>query len=132
MNDIMRRQYDFFEDGDEMRLKPMKLKDVAQSTGYDISTVSRVTNSKYVETRFGIYPLKWFFTDGMTTAAGEEIAVRQIKNRLKAMVEQEDKSKPLSDEALAEKLKGEGYPVARRTVAKYREQLGIPVARLRR
>ena len=132
MTCIVELQKEFFEEGDEMKLRPLKLKDVADRTGYDISTVSRVTNSKYVETRFGIYPLKWFFTDKVTTVGGEEFTVRKIKSMLQSIIEEEDKSMPLSDEALTEKLREAGFPLARRTVAKYREQLGIPVARLRR
>lgn len=110
----------------------MILKDIAQKTGLDISTVSRVTNSKYVQTNYGTFQLKWFFTDSFTTGDGQEIAVRQIQNALKELVNTEDKNNPYSDETLATMLNDKGYPIARRTVAKYREQLGIPVARLRK
>lgn len=115
-----------------MLLKPMILKDVAERTGLDISTISRVSNSKYVQTNYGIYPLKWFFSDGYTTEDGQEIATRKIQNALKEIIENEDKKKPLSDETLTQMLNQKGFPIARRTVAKYREQLGIPVARLRK
>ena len=110
----------------------MILKDVAERTGLDISTISRVSNSKYVQTNYGIYPLKWFFSDGYTTEDGQEIATRKIQNALKEIIENEDKKKPLSDETLTQMLNQKGFPIARRTVAKYREQLGIPVARLRK
>lgn len=132
MQAIVELQRPFFREGDEMLLKPMILKDVADRTGMDISTVSRVSNSKYVQTNFGIYPLKWFFSDGYTTEDGQEIATRKIQNALKELVDNEDKKQPLSDEVLAALLKDKGFPIARRTVAKYREQLGIPVARLRK
>lgn len=127
--DIQRR---FFEEGDESLLKPMILKDVAERTGLDISTISRVSNSKYAQTNFGIYSLKFFFSDGYTTESGEELSVREIKRILKECVTEEDKLKPYTDDELAELLKEKGYPIARRTVAKYRQQLHIPVARLRR
>ena len=110
----------------------MILKDVAERTGLEISTVSRAANSKYVETHYGTYPLKWFFSDGYVTDDGQEIATRKIQAALKDLVEAEDKKKPLSDEALTAMLNEKGFPIARRTVAKYREQLGIPVARLRK
>ena len=132
MQAIVDLQRPFFLEGDETLLRPMILKDVAVRTGLDISTVSRAAGSKYVETRFGTYPLKWFFSDGFVTADGEEVATRRIQAALKELVEAEDKKKPLSDEVLAEMLNRKGFPIARRTVAKYREQLGIPVARLRR
>ena len=132
MQAIIELQRPFFREGDEMLLKPMILKDVADRTGLDISTVSRVSNSKYVQTNYGIYPLKWFFSDGYTTEDGQEIATRQIQSALKELTDNEDKKQPLSDEALAALLKEKGFPIARRTVAKYREQLGIPVARLRK
>ena len=132
MQTITELQRPFFLEGDETLLRPMILKDVAGRTGLDISTVSRAVGSKYVETRFGTYPLKWFFSDGFMTAGGEEIATRRIQAALRELVEAEDKKKPLSDEILAEMLNRKGFPIARRTVAKYREQLGIPVARLRR
>lgn len=132
MQAIAELQRPFFLEGDEAALRPMILKDVAARTGLDISTVSRAAAGKYVETRFGTYPLKWFFSDSYVTADGEEIATRRIQAALKELVETEDKKKPLSDEALADMLNQKGFPIARRTVAKYREQLGIPVARLRR
>ena len=127
--DIQKR---FFQDGDEADLKPMILKDIADRTGLDISTISRVSNVKYAQTKWGTYPLKFFFTDGYTTEDGEEMSTRKIKLALQELVGKEDKKKPLSDEAIAKVLKEKGFPIARRTVAKYREQLGIPVARLRR
>ena len=122
----------FFEEGDESLLRPMILKDVAERTGLDISTISRVSNSKYVQTNYGIYPLKFFFSDGYTTESGEELSVREIKRILKECINSEDKNKPYTDDELADILKDKGYPIARRTVAKYRQQLNIPVARLRR
>lgn len=122
----------FFLEGDESLLKPMILKDVAERAGLDISTISRVSNSKYVQTNYGIYSLKFFFSDGYTTEDGEELSVREIKRILKECVDTEDKEKPYTDDELAETLKTKGYPIARRTVAKYRQQLNIPVARLRR
>ena len=125
-------QLPFFQDGDEARLRPMILKDVAERAKLDISTVSRVSNSKYVQTNFGIYPLKFFFSDGYTTESGEELSVREIKRILKECVDNENKEKPYTDDELADMLKAKGYPIARRTVAKYRQQLNIPVARLRR
>ena len=132
MKAIIELQHPFFVEGDENLLKPMILKDVAERTGLDISTVSRAANSKYVETVYGTYPLKWFFSDGFVTGEGTEIATRRIQSALRELVEAEDKKNPLSDEVLAEMLNKKGYPIARRTVAKYREALGIPVARLRR
>lgn len=132
MQAIIDLQRPFFLEGDEMLLKPMILKDVAERTGLDISTISRVSNSKYVQTNYGVYPLKWFFSDGYTTEDGQEIATRKIQNALKEIIEHEDKKKPLSDETLTQMLNQKGFPIARRTVAKYREQLGIPVARLRK
>jgi RNA polymerase sigma-54 factor len=127
--DIQKR---FFQDGDEADLKPMILKDVADRTGLDISTISRVSNIKYAQTKWGIYPLKFFFTDSYTTEDGEEMSTRKIKIALQELISHEDKKKPLSDDALAKVLKEKGFPIARRTVAKYREQLGLPVARLRK
>lgn len=132
MQAIIDLQRPFFLEGDESILKPMILKDVAERTGLDISTISRVSNSKYVQTNFGIYPLKFFFSDGYTTEDGEEMSVREIRKILKECIDGEDKKKPLTDDELAEILKEKGYPIARRTVAKYRQQLNIPVARLRR
>lgn len=132
MQAIMDMQYDFFLTGDESQLKPMILKDVALQTGYDISTISRVSNSKYVQTSFGIYPLKYFFSESMQTDTGEEISSREVKAILKECIENEDKKKPLTDDKLSEILNERGYIIARRTVAKYREQMNLPVARLRK
>lgn len=132
METIVDMQRDFFADGDEQSLRPMILNDVAQRVGINISTVSRTVNSKYVETDYGIYPLKFFFSTAFSTADGEEQAARKVKIALRRLIDDEDKQHPLSDEALAAALKEQGINVARRTVAKYREQLGLPVARLRR
>lgn len=132
MRAIIHLQHRFFEEGDEALLRPMILKDVAQRTGLDLSTVSRVCNSKYALTRWGIFPLKFFFSDGFVTEDGEELSTREIKAVLRDLIDAEDKKKPLSDDALSDALKEKGYPVARRTVAKYRQQLGFPVARLRK
>lgn len=125
-------QHDFFVEGDDTYLKPMILKDIADITGYDISTISRVSNSKYIQTEFGIYPVKYFFSESMTNDSGEEVSTREIKKILQDCIDNEDKRKPLNDDALSEVLKTKGYLIARRTVAKYREQLNIPVARLRK
>ncbi len=125
-------QKDFFLSGEESDLKPMILKDVAELSGYDISTISRVSNSKYVQTNYGTFPLKYFFSEGLINEAGEEVSTREVKAILKESIEEEDKSKPLTDDALVKVLKDKGYEVARRTIAKYREQLGIPVARMRK
>jgi len=132
MQAIMDMQYDFFLTGDEAQLRPMILKDVAQRTGYDISTISRVSNSKYVQTSFGIYSLKYFFSESMQMDTGEEISSREVKAILKECIENEDKKRPLTDDRLSEILKEKGYIIARRTVAKYREQMNLPVARLRK
>jgi len=132
MNAILEYQKEYFIDGDETRLKPMILKDVAEMTGLDISTVSRVANSKYIQTYFGIFPLKFFFSEGLQTDSGEEVSTREIKRILQDCIENEEKRRPLTDERLTEILQDKGYKIARRTVAKYREQLNIPVARLRR
>ena len=132
MQAIIDLQYDFFLTGDEAQLRPMILKDVAERTGYDISTISRVSNSKYVQTNFGIYPLKYFFSESMQMDTGEEISSREVKAILKECIENEDKRKPLTDDKLCEILKEKGYVIARRTVAKYREQMNIPIARLRK
>jgi len=132
MQTIIKYQYDFFLEGDESKLKPMILKDIANEIGMDISTVSRVANSKSVQTEFGIYPLKYFFSEGIATDSGEDVSSREVKNYLKGLVDNEDKRKPLSDDKLEKMLKQKGYNIARRTVAKYREQLQIPVARLRK
>ena len=132
MQTIIKYQFDFFLEGDESKLKPMILKDIANEIGMDISTVSRVANSKSVQTEFGIYPLKYFFSEGIATDSGEDVSSREVKNYLKQLVDNEDKRKPLSDDKLEKMLKQKGYNIARRTVAKYREQLQIPVARLRK
>jgi RNA polymerase sigma-54 factor len=132
MTAILKFQYDFFLDGEETSLKPMILQDIADKTGYDVSTISRVSNSKYVQTRYGIYPLKYFFSESMTNAEGDEISTREIKKILQEVIEGEDKRNPLTDEQLMDVLGEHGYPIARRTVAKYRDMLGIPVARLRK
>ena len=132
MTAILKAQYEFFLDGEETSLKPMVLQDIADKTGYDVSTISRVSNSKYVQTRFGIYPLKYFFSESMTNAEGDEVSTREIKKILQELVNGEDKQKPLTDEQLVTAMEAHGYPIARRTIAKYRDQLGIPVARLRK
>ena len=132
MSAILKAQYDFFLDGEESSLKPMVLQDIANRTGYDVSTISRVSNSKYVQTRFGIYPLKYFFSESMTNAEGDEISTREIKKMLKELIDNEDTQNPLTDEQLVAAMESHGYPIARRTIAKYRDQLGIPVARLRK
>ena len=132
METIICLQREFFLTGDETTLRPMILKDVVERTGYDISTISRVSNSKYVQTNFGVYPLKYFFSESMQTDTGEEISTREVKKIMKDHVDAEDKRHPLTDEELAAILKEAGYVIARRTVAKYREQLGIPVARMRK
>ncbi|MBH31121.1 MAG: RNA polymerase sigma-54 factor [Candidatus Marinimicrobia bacterium] len=131
MEAIMKRQ-DFFFSGETSKLRPMILKDIADDIGMDISTVSRVTRGKYVQTPWGVFELKYFFSEGMMTDSGEEVSTRLVKNLLKKIVEGEDKEHPISDDGLAEILKEKGYPLARRTVAKYRGQMKIPVARLRR
>ncbi len=132
MQAILDYQKEFFREGDLSKLRPMILKDISEATGFDISTVSRVANSKYIQTHFGIYPLKSFFSEGVQTETGEEVSTREIKRILQECVGGEDKRHPLTDERLMEILKERGYPIARRTVAKYREQLGIAVARLRK
>ncbi|ULQ56041.1 RNA polymerase factor sigma-54 [Flavihumibacter rivuli] len=132
MQTIMDYQKEFFLTGDETTLRPMILKDIAERTGLDISTVSRVANSKFVQTEFGTYRLKFFFSESLSTESGEEVSTREVKKILSDMVEGENKRKPLSDERLTELLQEKGYNIARRTVAKYREQLNIPVARLRK
>ena len=132
MNAIIDFQREYFMDGDETKLKPMVLKNIAEKTGLDISTISRVVNCKYIQTHFGIYPLKYFFSEGLMTEGGEEVSTREIKKILMESVDAEDKGKPLTDEELVEVLSAKGYKVARRTVAKYREQLNIPIARLRK
>lgn len=132
MRAIIQWQHRFFEDGDEASLRPMILKDIAAKTGLDLSTISRVSNSKYALTRWGTFPLRYFFSDSYVTADGEELSTREIKATLRELIEMEDKRKPLSDDALKKQLDEKGYPIARRTVTKYREQMGIPVARLRK
>lgn len=132
MNAIINYQREYFMDGDEKKLKPMILKDIADITGLDISTISRVANSKYIQTHFGIFAVKYFFSEGLQTDSGEEVSTREIKSILQECVDTEDKRKPVTDEKLAEILQEKGYQIARRTVAKYREQLNIPVARLRK
>lgn len=132
MQAIIDWQRRFFQDGDEADLKPMILKNIADRTGLDISTISRVSNIKYAQTNWGTFPLRFFFSDGYTTDDGEELSTRKIKLALKDLIDKEDKKKPMSDDALTKALTKLGYPIARRTVAKYREQLGLPVARLRK
>lgn len=132
MQAIIDWQRRFFQDGDEADLKPMILKNIADRTGLDISTISRVSNIKYAQTNWGTFPLRFFFSDGYTTDEGEELSTRKIKLALKDLIAKEDKKKPMSDDALTKALAKLGYPIARRTVAKYREQLGLPVARLRK
>ncbi len=132
MSAIMNFQTEYFLTGDEVNLKPMILKDIAEVVGLDISTISRVANSKYVQTNFGIYPLKYFFSESLSTDSGEEVSTREVKKILNDAIEAEDKRKPLTDEKLMDLLKEKGYNIARRTVAKYREQLNIPVARMRK
>ncbi|HEU4788916.1 MAG TPA: RNA polymerase factor sigma-54 [Flavobacterium sp.] len=132
MNAIMHYQKDYLLDGDETRLKPMILKDIADMVGLDISTVSRVANSKYVETPYGTKLIKEFFSEAMKNDQGEEVSTIEIKRILQNTIEEEDKKNPLPDDLLAEILKEKGYPIARRTIAKYREQLEIPVARMRK
>ena len=132
MEAILDYQKEYFSSGDETNLKPMVLKDIAQITGYDISTISRVVNSKYIETPFGVFPLKYFFSEGMENQQGEEVSTRELKKVLQQCIDSEDKSKPLTDEQLAKEMEKHGYKVARRTIAKYRGQLGIPLARWRK
>jgi RNA polymerase sigma-54 factor len=132
MNAILEYQHKYFLEGDETRMRPMILKDIADMTNLDISTISRVVNSKYIQTHFGIYPLKYFFSEGMQTDSGEEVSTREIKKILQDCIDNEDKRKPLTDDRLSAILNEKGYQIARRTVAKYREQLGLPVARLRK
>lgn len=132
MQAIIEFQHDYFMEGDETKLKPMVLKNIAEKTGLDISTISRVVNCKYIQTPFGIFPLKYFFSEGLMTESGEEVSTREIKKILSESVDTENKNKPLTDEELVTVLQQKGYIVARRTVAKYREQLNIPIARLRK
>ena len=132
MQAIVDYQRDYFVDGDESNLKPMVLKDIAEKTGFDISTISRVVNSKYIETHFGIYSLKYFFSEGLENQDGEEVSTRELKKALQECVDNEDKRKPYTDDELVDQMTEKGYKVARRTIAKYRDQLGIPKARLRK
>ena len=132
MRAILEYQHDYFMDGDESHLRPMVLKDIAEKTGFDISTISRVVNSKYIETHFGIYPLKYFFSEGLENQEGEEVSTRELKKALRECVDSEDKRKPLTDDQLVAEMSKRGYKVARRTIAKYRDQLDIPKARLRK
>lgn len=132
MRAIIDFQYDYFQEGDETKLKPMILKDIAQMISMDISTVSRVASSKTIQTDFGVLPLKYFFSEGIATDSGEEVSSREVKQIIKELIDGEDKKKPLSDDKLEDLLNAKGYNIARRTVAKYREQLNIPVARLRK
>jgi RNA polymerase sigma-54 factor len=132
MRAILLYQEAFFLSGDTTQLKPMILKDIAETTLLDVSTVSRVANSKYVQTEFGTYLLKYFFSESLTTDSGEEVSTKEVKAILGELIQLEDKHKPLSDDELTEQLQNKGYNIARRTVAKYREQLNISVARLRK
>lgn len=132
MSDIVRRQHDFFVTGDETLLKPMILKDIANDTGYDVSVISRATSNKYVTTPWGVYPLKFFFSEGLSHESGEDVSSLKIKKLLKDIIDNEDKHRPVSDQRLCLMLRNKGYDIARRTVTKYRKQMSIPVARLRR
>jgi len=132
MQAIVEYQHDYFMDGDESNLRPMVLKDIAEKTGFDISTISRVVNSKYIETHFGIFPLKYFFSEGLENQEGEEVSTRELKKVLQECVDNEDKHKPLTDDQLVAEMEKRGYKVARRTIAKYRDMLGISKARLRK
>jgi RNA polymerase sigma-54 factor len=132
MRAIIQLQHQFFVDGDEASLRPMILRDVAEKTGLNVSTISRVSSSKYAQTRWGTFPLRHFFSDGYVTDSGEELSTRKIKSILSDIIEAEDKHHPLSDDQLKDTLAQKGFPIARRTVAKYREQLGVPIARLRK
>lgn len=132
MQAILDYQRDYFRDGDETKIKPMILKDIADKTGYDISTVSRVANSKYIETHFGIFPLKYFFSESIKNQAGEDVSTRELKKILQEIIDGENKQKPLTDDEIVDMMNDMGYNVARRTIAKYRDQLGIPKSRMRR
>lgn len=132
MQAILDYQREYFINGDETNLRPMVLKDIAEKTGFDISTISRVVNSKYIETHFGIYSLKYFFSEGLENQDGEEVSTRELKKALQECVDSENKRKPLTDDELVDQMTAKGYKVARRTIAKYRDQLGIPKARLRK
>ena len=132
MKAIIDYQKEYFVDGDESNLRPMVLKDIAEKTGFDISTISRVVNSKYIETHFGIFPLKYFFSEGLENQEGEEVSTRELKKALLQCVDEEDKRKPLTDDQLVDEMSRRGYKVARRTIAKYRDQLNIPKSNLRK
>ena len=132
MKAIIQWQYRFFQDGDETDLRPMRLKDIAEITGLDISTISRVTNEKYAQTRWGIFRLRFFFNDKYTNENGEELSTKKMKLALKDIIDHEDKKHPLSDITLEREMKARGYDLARRTIAKYRDQMGIPKASLRK
>jgi RNA polymerase sigma-54 factor len=132
MKAIIDYQHDYFMDGDESSLRPMVLRDIAQKTGFDISTISRVVNSKYIETHFGVFPLKYFFSEGLENQEGEEVSTKGLKKALRECVDTENKHKPLTDDQLVAEMNKKGYKVARRTIAKYRDQLDIPTARLRK
>jgi RNA polymerase sigma-54 factor len=132
MQAIVALQHDFFMEGDGMQLKPMILKDVASAIGMDVSTVSRIVSNKVVQTHFGIYPLKYFFTEAIQTTLGEEVSSQSVRQALGDLIEAEDKESPHADEVLTALLQQQGFHIARRTVAKYREQMHIPVARLRK
>jgi RNA polymerase sigma-54 factor len=132
MTAILEYQYEYFKEGDETKLRPMILKDIADRVGLDVSTVSRVANSKYIQTHFGTKLLKDFFSESLSTDSGEEVSTREVKKILKDQIDAESKKKPLTDDRLTEILREKGYNIARRTVAKYREQMDIPVARLRK
>ena len=132
MQAIINYQIEFFKSGDDTDLRPMILKDIAEIVDMDISTISRVANSKHVSSPYGTFLLKYFFSESLTTESGEEVSTKEVKSILKDAVNQEDKRKPYTDEKLTSILKDKGYNIARRTVAKYREQLNIPVARLRK
>ena len=132
MKAIIAWQHKYFLEGDESDLRPMILEDIAKKTGLDISTISRVSNQKYAETRWGIFPLKYFFNSGFTAQNGEELSSMKIKTALKNIIDKEDKKHPRSDQQLVDDMKKIGFPIARRTIAKYREQIGYPIARLRK
>ena len=132
MTAIVKAQTEFFQEGDEANLKPLKLQDIADETKYDVSTISRVSNSKYVQTEYGIFPLKFFFSEKITNNNGDEISTRELKKVVREIIDKEDKFNPINDDQLVAIMNQKGYKIARRTVAKYREQLGIPVARMRK
>ena len=132
MTAIINIQHDFFIDGDDTKLKPLILKDISNITGYDVSTISRACNNKYIQTEFGIFPVSYFFSGSLQTNDGEEVSINEIKATLQELLDHEDKRSPLTDDKITEMLKEKGYSIARRTVAKYREQLGYQPARLRK